>query len=411
MRELGCWVWWRTLLFVLLVTIGASARQPSKDYDPAAPGPYEVTRSVSADQRFDLLRPTDSQRDVVVIYLDARADRRAYEELARHLASYRFDVALARGAPDAAALEALRAQLEPSRVNFVAVGTVATLALTLPERLSWADPVLVDPEASDARGSEFPGVRRGLLTLRSAPGVCQRAADALLAGLPERFDTVRIDFKSRGLCAGSLPVEARRLLTAWLVDGARFEYLHADTVSYVEAFPDELRITRETLRASSPVPQFNLSALLFVDFQRRGSGWELGPGYGFRPELIFGRRSDRMWGGGGYLQVSRSGSASGVLLGLGGTLLVPLWLKEEGLFRSVALAPSLGGYVQKLDGFEPGATAAVLFGYRTFNSISSFDMALGVRASANWGFGASRERSFTLGLQMDLTLLVAAFAG
>jgi hypothetical protein len=96
-----------------------------------------------------------------------------------------------------------------------------------------------------------------------------------------------------------------------------------------------------------------------------------------------------MWGAGGYLQVSRSSNASGVLLGAGGTVLLPLWQREGQLFRAVALAPSLGGYVQKLDGFEPGATASLFFGYRTFNPISSFDMALGVRASFNWGFGAS----------------------
>jgi hypothetical protein len=411
MRELGSWLSWAIFLSLLLVAGGAAAREPAKDYDPAAAGPYEIERSVSADQRFDLIRPRKSQRDVLVIYLDARADRRAYDELAEHLASYQLDVALARGSPDASALAALRSQLEVNRMNFLAVGAVATPALELPERLSWADPVLVDPEASDARGAAFPGIRRSVLILRSARGACERMADELLASLPERFDVVRIDFKKRGQCGGSLPIETRRLLTAWFVDGARFEYLYADTASYVEAFPDALAIVREPLMTSSQVPQFNVSTLLLADFQRQSSRWQPGFAYGLRPELIFGRRSDRMWGAGGYLQVSRSSSASGVLLGAGGTLLVPLWQREGQLFRAVALAPSLGGYLQKLDGFEPGATASLFFGYRTFNPISSFDMALGVRASVNWGFGASRERSFALGLQMDLTLLIAAFAG
>lgn len=58
-----------------------------------------------------------------------------------------------------------------------------------------------------------------------------------------------------------------------------------------------------------------------------------------------------------------------------------------------------------------GVSSSLFFGHRTFNPISSFDFTLGMALGGHWGLGASHERSVSVGLQLDLTLIVAAFAG
>lgn len=390
----------------------ARAQSRFGERDLSVRGEHAVQRTVSQDDGFELFVPDNPSGELTILYLDERASRSAFEGLALHLATHGAQVALARQAPSRSAIVALsqeRGFLSP-RVLVLAVGKVSKAALdNLPHGM-WVDAVLLDPEGDETGDVvRAPADHVELLLLSSAPGSCSRREPAWLGSATSFYGLVRLQLAHERLCEGQVPPLARKLLTGVLAYGERFDAVSDTKQRWSTAYPQDLAIDREPSSAER-VPQFNLSAIVFGDYAHQPNGWQPGLGIGFRPELLFGRSSNRSWGYGPFLQVSRSSNASGVLLGGGGTLLVPLWVRE-GFFESVVLAPSLGFYAQKLQGFEPGLSSSVFFGYRTFNPISSFDFTLGMTLGGHWGLGASHERSLSLGLQLDLTLIVAAFAG
>lgn len=165
--------------------------------------------------------------------------------------------------------------------------------------------------------------------------------------------------------------------------------------------------------ASSPVAphhvpqaattQFNISLVVGGTMAMRDNpDRDLHLSYGLRPEVIFGRSSQRDLGVGPFVELLRIASAD-FTTGIGGTLVIPVG-------RSRALAPSLGVYYQDSDVAEPGVSAGLAYGFRQFNSVTSFDGTFGLRLDGRYGFGDHRQRSITLSLQADLTLAVAIAA-
>jgi hypothetical protein len=153
-----------------------------------------------------------------------------------------------------------------------------------------------------------------------------------------------------------------------------------------------------------PVPQFNASILAGL----RAFGSDATEPYargvvGLRPELILGRRTERTWGTGPYMEVGWLG-VSNVSIGSGWTLSIPLTAK-------LALAPSVGIFGHEATpGFRGGYVAGLFFGHRMFNDISFFDATAGIRADWRSDFESGGQRAVVLTAQLDLTGLVAVGA-
>jgi hypothetical protein len=408
------WTVRKTWLAALVLPCALALALPAQAIaeDPGRAGPAQVQRSLPSEQHFQLFLPVHpAPTRLVAIFLDARAERAAYEALAELLASHGCAVALWRGteprAEEASELGALAERLQIDEIGLVAVGLASGRALDLlPGAVR---PLLIDPADDDASRelSRSPHESLPLLLLRSEAGPCRRSANALTSDLYDKYSVLRIELQGDSLCHGHLSLLARRLITDWVAYYSDVQSQRAQR--WLQEDSARVEASREERNAPSSVAQFNLSLELLLDGRVENSEWSAGIGGGFRPEIVFGRRSARSWGAGGYLEVSAT-SDTGVAFGAGTTLLVPLWQRPQQFLSAVVLAPSLGGYLKNLDGFEPGASASLFFGYRAFNSLTSFDGALGLRIEGQWGLGPSRERALILGAQMDLMDLVATGA-
>lgn len=60
-------------------------------------------------------------------------------------------------------------------------------------------------------------------------------------------------------------------------------------------------------------------------------------------------------------------------------------------------------------GWEPGASATLFWGSRSFNYHSSYAIGVGLFAQGRWGFGDGKQADAILGVQLDLEYLALPF--
>jgi hypothetical protein len=122
-----------------------------------------------------------------------------------------------------------------------------------------------------------------------------------------------------------------------------------------------------------------------------------------RPELYFGRTSERSLALGPYGEAGWM-AISNVSLGGGAHVLVPI-------AGDLSLAPGAGIYTHDRDDtWRVGAAGGMFVGSRSFNSISSFDAAYGLRADVRADLEENGERAVFVAFQLDLTILAAVGA-
>ena len=126
---------------------------------------------------------------------------------------------------------------------------------------------------------------------------------------------------------------------------------------------------------------------------------------GLHGDVMLGRSSNGDFGVGPYLEVLTNGFRE-IQFGGGLSALLPVT-------HSVPLVVSLGAYGRK--GFEPlplasfplepGLTAQLFAGSRSYNYHADYVMTAGLIAQMRYGLGTSRETSIVLGAQVDLAIL------
>lgn len=125
---------------------------------------------------------------------------------------------------------------------------------------------------------------------------------------------------------------------------------------------------------------------------------------GARGDVLFGRERNSDFGFGPYLEVGTNGFQS-IQFGGGVSTLFPI-------IDYLPLVVSVGGYGQKgSDGFglEPGVSAGLFWGSRSFNFHSNYVMSAGLIGQFRYGLGASRETAILVGAQLDFVAMSLPF--
>jgi len=125
---------------------------------------------------------------------------------------------------------------------------------------------------------------------------------------------------------------------------------------------------------------------------------------GVHGDVMLGRKNSGDLGVGPYLEVLTNGFRE-VQFGGGVSGLFPIT-------HIVPLVVSLGAYGRKGSEpfpLEPGLTAQLFVGSRSYNFHADYVMTVGLVAQMRYGLGASRETSIILGAQMDLAILSVPF--
>jgi hypothetical protein len=259
------------------------------------------------------------------------------------------------------------------------------------------------------------------LALRVGPGACGDGGGAFVTALASKARITVAAPPGAGPCDGLAPPDPacvarcgggaagaagrmRLAITAWLVWLAGHAPERVDEPRPLDVLAGLAVESLSPAPEPKPQVQFNLSGLagLGVDARPRAPGRE-GFAIGFRPEFVFGRRSDAYLGLGPYAEALGTGIGK-VQVGAGLTAVVPLR-------GTLVLAPSAGAFGAPGDGgFQPGWSASAFLGVRHFNAISSFDGSYGLRADARVGLGPRAERIVVIAAQLDLTSLAAVVA-
>jgi hypothetical protein len=118
--------------------------------------------------------------------------------------------------------------------------------------------------------------------------------------------------------------------------------------------------------------------------------------------VLFGRARNRDWGIGPYAEAFTNWGD--FQAGGGVSVLAPVHA-----YLPVVL--SAGPYARKAPdlSWEPGVSAELFWGSRSFNFSSSYVMAGGLVLQARQGLGASGERSVVLGAHVDAGVLALPF--
>ena len=123
---------------------------------------------------------------------------------------------------------------------------------------------------------------------------------------------------------------------------------------------------------------------------------------GMHADTLFGRTSNKHFGVGPYaelLTLSRD-----LQLGAGPSVLVPV-------HPDLPLVLSAGPYARYSShwGWEPGGSAQLFWGSRSYNYHSCYVMAAGLVAQLRYGLGDSHERTVLVGLHLDSEALALPF--
>lgn len=123
---------------------------------------------------------------------------------------------------------------------------------------------------------------------------------------------------------------------------------------------------------------------------------------GLRGDAIFGRTSPRDLGAGPYLAAETAGFDD-LRLGTGATVHLPT-------HRLFPLLVSAGPYVRVGGGgSEPGASARIFLGSRSYNYHGPYALAFGLVGGVDVGLGGARERTFVIAAQVDALVLALPF--
>ncbi|AUX48272.1 hypothetical protein SOCE26_098040 [Sorangium cellulosum] len=125
---------------------------------------------------------------------------------------------------------------------------------------------------------------------------------------------------------------------------------------------------------------------------------------GLRGDVLFGREGNDDFGVGPYAEVLTH-AFDEIQLGAGISALAPVL----DLFPLVVSTGLYGRWSEDGGPLEPGVTAAVFWGPRSYNFHSSYGMSTGLLAQMRLGLGASRETAVVLAAQLDVTLLGLPF--
>ncbi len=121
---------------------------------------------------------------------------------------------------------------------------------------------------------------------------------------------------------------------------------------------------------------------------------------GARGDVLFGRSSQREAGAGPYGEILTAWDDLSV--GAGGSLLIPV-------HEYLPLVGSLGGYGRRFEGWEPGVTAQLFWGSRSFNYHGWYGMAVGLSLQGRVGLREAGERTVVVALQVDGQVLALPF--
>jgi hypothetical protein len=123
---------------------------------------------------------------------------------------------------------------------------------------------------------------------------------------------------------------------------------------------------------------------------------------GLRADVLFGRSGPRDFGVGPYAELGTFGF-SDVQLGAGASGLLPVHDDLPIVVSAGAYARAAGGAV------EPGLTAQIFWGTRSYNFDSTYGMAAGLLVGGRYGLGASGETAILIGAQLDLRAMALPF--
>ena len=122
---------------------------------------------------------------------------------------------------------------------------------------------------------------------------------------------------------------------------------------------------------------------------------------GARLDLLFLRNGPRDMAIGPYVDVVTA--AFDTFEGGGGIA----WLVPTG---STGFVFSGGGFARTSRfGWEPGASASIFWGSRSFNFHSSYALAAGLFAQGRYGFGDGKQADVIFGVELDLQYLALPF--
>lgn len=123
---------------------------------------------------------------------------------------------------------------------------------------------------------------------------------------------------------------------------------------------------------------------------------------GGRADVLFLRERNADWGIGPYAEVLTT-SFDDLQLGGGVSALVPI-------HDFLPIVVSGGAYGRHAElGWEPGISASVFWGSRSYNYHASYGLAAGVMLQGRYGLGDSRETALILAGQVDLALIGLPF--
>lgn len=123
---------------------------------------------------------------------------------------------------------------------------------------------------------------------------------------------------------------------------------------------------------------------------------------GAHGDVLFGRQRNTSFGAGPYAELLTNWGD--FQTGAGASLLLPV-------HSYLPIVISAGGYARKAKdlSWEPGATAEIFWGSRSYNYSSSYVMAGGLVLQARQGLGDSKERSIVIAAHLDGEVLALPF--
>lgn len=158
-----------------------------------------------------------------------------------------------------------------------------------------------------------------------------------------------------------------------------------------------------TTGAASAKPQLTTGATtgLALTDMRADNGPRAAYHLGARLELLFLRDSPREMAIGPYVDVATAGFDT---FESGGGL---SWLVPTG---STGLVLSAGAFARTSRfGWEPGASATIFWGSRSYNFHSTYAVGAGVFAQGRYGLGHGEQADAIFGLQIDLQYVALPF--
>lgn len=151
-------------------------------------------------------------------------------------------------------------------------------------------------------------------------------------------------------------------------------------------------------------PQANVGLTLgAAELGHRGDPFEkLRFTLGGRADVLFLRERNADWGFGPYGEVLTT-SFDDLQLGAGLSTLVPV-------HDYLPIVVSGGAYGRHGElGWEPGVSASLFWGSRSYNYHASYGLAAGLLLQGRYGLGDSRETALILAGQVDLALIGLPF--